>query len=88
MIHEIPILNGPTLEAPITCKIYNSAYEVNTDPKKTTTIETIEAYTNRKSYLDVLNEKSKAASVGPFSIGISWIIPLYKTSSFLKSLVS
>lgn len=63
MIHEIPILNGPTLEAPITCKIYNSAYEVNTDPKKTTTIETIEAYTNRKSYLDVLNEKSKAASL-------------------------
>lgn len=63
MIHEVPILSGPTIEAPISCKIYNIAYEVNTDPKKTTTIETIEAYTNRKSYFDVLNEKSIAVSL-------------------------
>lgn len=70
IIHETPIITGDIISLPLDCKIYNLAYEINNDPKKTITIYNIETYTNRKSYRDLINDTSKT------SLLIKWWIKL------------
>ena len=70
IIHEVPVIIGDIIDLPLDCKVYNLAYEINNDPQKAMTIKIIEAYTNRKSYLDLINDTSKTAAL------IRWLIRL------------
>ena len=70
IIHEVPIIIGDVIDIPPNCRIYNLAYEISNNPNKAITIYNIEAYTNRKSYLDLIEDASKTAAL------IKWFIRL------------
>lgn len=61
IIHETPIITGEIIDLPLDCKIYNLAYEINNNPKKAMTIYSIETYTDRKSYWDLVMDTSKTS---------------------------
>ncbi len=70
IIHEVPTIIGDIIDLPPDCRVYNLAYEINNNPQKAITIKIIEAYTNRRSYLDLINDTSKTAVL------IKWLIRL------------
>ena len=70
IIHEVPVITGNIIDLPPDCRVYNLAHEINNNPQKAITIKIIEAYTNRRSYLDLINDTSKTAVL------IKWLIKL------------